>query len=164
MTQALISDLSRTLLFPIDANYRGSLNSLYKELQQKYPPGFNFFDYFKWNQDLHDYYQSLRQKHDIDIYIFTTDAIQEDPAVSGIIETTFSRVFTIRDFTASGKDDKTAYEQLLDKVGLTASDCIYVDDSLTNIQAATAAGLIAIKFENNGQVIVDINAQVAATK
>ena len=116
MIKAIISDFSRTLLFPKDKTYEGSLNQLYKELKEK--DGFKFFDYFEWNQLLEEFYEKLLLEKKIDVYIFTTEKIQEDPEVYPYTQRIFSDVFTVEDTNNLTKDNSEAYELLTDKLEL----------------------------------------------
>jgi 2-haloacid dehalogenase len=46
------------------------------------------------------------------------------------------------------KPDPRLYEVLLDRIGHDASNCIFIDDSLSNVEAAARLGFDAIRFEN----------------
>lgn len=46
------------------------------------------------------------------------------------------------------KPDSEIYHILLERTGLKASECIFIDDSLPNIEAAITLGFQALHFEN----------------
>ena len=46
------------------------------------------------------------------------------------------------------KPDATIYRLLLDRAGLQASDCVFIDDTLTNVTAAQDIGMHGIHFKN----------------
>ena len=46
------------------------------------------------------------------------------------------------------KPDATIYRLLLDRAGLQASDCVFIDDTLTNVTAAQDIGMHGIHFNN----------------
>ncbi len=46
------------------------------------------------------------------------------------------------------KPDPRIYELLLKRNGLKAEDCVFVDDSLVNVEGARAVGLQAIRFQS----------------
>ncbi|WP_018633251.1 HAD family hydrolase [Neomegalonema perideroedes] len=46
------------------------------------------------------------------------------------------------------KPDLRIYETLLKRNGLKAEDCVFIDDSLPNVEGARAAGMKAIHFQN----------------
>lgn len=47
------------------------------------------------------------------------------------------------------KPDLRIYEHLLEKFGLTAQECLFLDDSLENVKGARAAGLRAHHFQGD---------------
>lgn len=140
----MISDFSRVLLFPKDETYKGSLNSLNKELIEKYGENYAFFNYFKLNEELIEYYKSLN----LPLYIFTTDVIQDNPALKPNLEKVFRRIFRAKELNIV-KTEPKAYEFLVEELGLDAKEILYIDDNKDNIQAAYKAGLVAFLFENN---------------
>lgn len=155
MIKAIISDFSRTLLFPKDKTYEGSLNQLYKELKEK--DGFKFFDYFEWNQLLEEFYEKLLLEKKIDVYIFTTEKIQEDPEVYPYTQRIFSDVFTVEDTNNLTKDNSEAYELLTDKLELRPEEILFIDDSENNLTAARSAGLNVIQYKNLPRLINDFS-------
>lgn len=155
MIKAIISDFSRTLLFPKDNAYQGSLNQLYKDLKQK--DGFKFFDYFEWNQLLEEFYEKLLLVKKIDIYIFTTEKIQEDPEVYPYTQRIFSDVFTVEDTNNLTKDNSEAYKLLTAKLELKPEEVLFIDDSEVNINAAKSVGLNVIQYRNMARLINDFN-------
>lgn len=50
------------------------------------------------------------------------------------------------------KPDKKLYHLLLDRYNLSAENTIFIDDNIKNIKAAEELGMIAIHFENSGQL------------
>ncbi len=50
------------------------------------------------------------------------------------------------------KPDLKAFEILLERLGLPASEVVYIDDNSENIEAARKTGLDAILFESTGQI------------
>ncbi|HLC92372.1 MAG TPA: HAD-IA family hydrolase [archaeon] len=63
----------------------------------------------------------------------------------------FREVFLSHE-TGKIKPFPDAYLNFLEKTGLKANECIYVDDSLRNVLPAMALGFAGIKFENNEQL------------
>ena len=115
MIKALITDVSYVLLQPKDVSYNGGLNALYKS--KKDEKGFDFFDYFKVNTELINYYDALKSKYSI--YILTSDVIQDaadlQPYWDGLIEEIFS---ASKMGTHKSKPD--AYQMVLNKLKLNA--------------------------------------------
>ena len=50
-----------------------------------------------------------------------------------------------------GKPDLRIYRILLDRYGLKAEECVFIDDRLSNIEAGEKVGIQGIVFENREQ-------------
>ncbi len=57
------------------------------------------------------------------------------------------------------KPDPKIYQLLLEKAGVPAEDCLFIDDSLTNIRAAQALGFGTIHFQSPEQLRAELSAQ-----
>ena len=155
MIKALISDFSRVILTPTDANYHGSLNDLHKELSAR--GDYEFWEYFCVNQDLLDFYKTLGEH--IDIHVFTTEFIQEHPALQPKIEGIFKYVFSGARLGLK-KTDPQAYKTIIKEIGLKPEEILYMDDKQANLDAAKEAGLAVIHYESNKQAEEDIQKAV----
>ncbi|HMT19362.1 MAG TPA: hypothetical protein PKD15_04965, partial [Candidatus Saccharibacteria bacterium] len=91
---AIITDFSRVLLFPTDNNYAGSLNELNNRLM-KDDPDYTFLDYFSLNKELLAFYRELQTE--LPVFIFTSDSIQEHPAIKEGLAQTFRGVFSAKE-------------------------------------------------------------------
>ena len=89
MISTIISDFSRVILDVKNKEYKGSLNSLYKDLLS-HNRKFDFFDYFELNNDILNLLTTLRNKYSINV--FTTGTIQRAPEISEIIKPIFDNV------------------------------------------------------------------------
>ena len=49
------------------------------------------------------------------------------------------------------KPNKDIFEHLLNKYGLHAEDCVFIDDSEKNVNGARAAGIKAILFTGDAE-------------
>lgn len=147
--KALITDVSMVLLFPSDNSYTGSLNALYKEKSGL--SDFSFFDVFKLNTDLLNFYKSLNLK----IYILTSDAIQDAPELQQYWQNTIGEIFSASKM-GTHKSEPAAYEMVLQKLNLKANEVIYIDDNEENIAAASKVDLVTRLYKNNAQIISDI--------
>ena len=52
------------------------------------------------------------------------------------------------------KPDPRIYQALLDKYSLRASECVFIDDNLANVQAAFALGFAGIQMKENVGTLV----------
>jgi HAD superfamily hydrolase (TIGR01509 family) len=149
--KALISDVSKVLLFPKDEKYEGSLNALYKEKSAN--ADFKFFDYFELNTELLNFYKSLKGK--ASVYILTSDVIQDAPELQSYWNGTVDQIFSALKM-GTHKSEPGAYEAVLSKLSLKANDAIYIDDNKDNITAAKSVGLNTLLYENNEQARSEI--------
>ena len=148
MIKALVTDFSRVLLHPLDPNYSGGLNSLQRELEAQ--GEYDFWAHFKLNQELLEFYKAVGQR--IPVYIFTSEYIQDHPAVKPQLESVFTAVLSAARLGLSKKDPET-YQIIAEKIGVQTADVVYTDDSLVNVTAANKGGMRAVQFETNAQII-----------
>lgn len=155
MIRHILVDFSRVLLFPKNQKYSGALNDLYKEIIKI--GSYKFFDYFRLNEELIQYLDTLKGKYTFSI--FTTDIIQNDPALREFLEKYFSFVFVAMELGISKKDAK-AYTLIAEKLGCLPSEVIFIDDNKFNVDAAKKAGLNVIQFVSNKQLVVDLSQKI----
>lgn len=157
MIKAIITDFSRVLLFPTDETYLGSLNGLHKQLSQE--PNYNILDNFKINTELLDFYGSLKGR--VNLYIFTSETIQDDPAFQQSIKPVFDSIFSAAKLGIN-KKEFSAYEALLKEINLKPYEVLYVDDAEVNILAAKEAGLNVLTFKTTNEAVHEIENQLNA--
>ncbi|MCB9823253.1 HAD family hydrolase [Candidatus Nomurabacteria bacterium] len=145
--KAVITDFSRVLLFPKDDTFTSSLNALNNQLLDK-NPDYDFWRYFKINHELLNYYKSLN----FPVYIFTSETIQDHPAVKALLEGTFKDIFSAKKLGLSKKEPKS-YEDLAKITGHNPNEIFYIDDNYDNFTAAKDGGCKAILFKSNDDVI-----------
>lgn len=151
MIKALISDFSRVLLFPKDDSYLGSLNALHKELSAH--GNYNFWEYFRVNQDLLAFYKTINEH--TTLFMFTSEFIQEHPALQPILEGLFSRTFSGARLGLK-KTNPQSYITISQEIGLNPEEIIYIDDNQINIDTAQKAGLAVIHYKSTEQTKKDI--------
>ena len=147
MITTLLFDFSRTLLFPKDTNYNGKLNDLYKSIISK--KDYNFFEYFTLNDKLLDYLKPLKNKYVLAVY--TTDIIQNDPAVKPKLDSLFPHVFAANDLGINKKDSQ-GYNLIATTLGQKSEEILFIDDTMENLEAAQKAGLQTVQFISNKQL------------
>jgi len=151
----VLSDLSRVLLFPKDKNYLEGLNELHKKLLAEKGAGYPAFEYFELNQELLDYYESLRDSHTF--AVFTTDIIQDHPDIRNALKKVFVRIFSARELGVV-KNDPFAYQLIASLLKVAPFACIYIDDQENNVNAAKEAGMHAFVYRSNPVLIQQIKA------
>ncbi len=63
-------------------------------------------------------------------------------------------------FVGVRKPEARIYEMTLERLGLPAGACLFVDDLLPNIEGAREAGMAAVHFRDNEQAITEIRAAI----
>lgn len=144
MIKALLFDFSRTLLFPKDKTYTGGLNDLHKKIQEN--PNYNFLESFELNKELLDYLETIKNK--FGLHIFTSESIQEDPAIKDDLAKIFTKIFSAKEIGLSKKDPK-AYQFIAKELNLNTDEILFIDDSSENLESAKTAGLQTLQYKDN---------------
>jgi putative hydrolase of the HAD superfamily len=63
-------------------------------------------------------------------------------------------------FVGCRKPEARIYEMTLERLGLPAAACLFVDDLLPNIEGALKVGMSAVHFQDNEQAIAEIRAHL----
>ena len=61
-------------------------------------------------------------------------------------------------FVGCRKPEARIYELTLERIGMPAEACLFIDDLDPNIEGAEAAGMSAVHFRDNAQAIGEIRA------
>jgi putative hydrolase of the HAD superfamily len=64
-------------------------------------------------------------------------------------------------FVGCRKPESRIYEIILDRLGLPAERCLFVDDVLVNCEGAEKAGMSAVHFQDNEQAIAGVRSALA---
>lgn len=151
MIKAFVSDFSRVLLSPKDDSYSEGLNALHKKLSTG--GDYDFWLYFQLNHDLLDFYKTISEH--TDVYMFTTEYIQEHPALQSKLSGIFKKVFSGARLGLK-KVDAQAYHFIAEEISLKPEEILYMDDKQENLDAAKEAGMVVIRYETNVQAKKDI--------
>ena len=83
-------------------------------------------------------------------YIFSTssrDICEKILKHIGIYEFFKDRFYSVEDFDAYKKNESTeVYEKLCEAIGITPKDCIFIDDSYSNLNFAKQTGMTTIRI------------------
>lgn len=110
------------------------------------------------NNELLNYLADYKKKHeDINLVLFSncgkelSEYIEKEYALSDVFDVTlYSGVI------GAAKPDKKAFERALDSVGVSANQCLFIDDKEANIAAATALGIPSLLFTSTDECITAI--------
>ena len=61
-------------------------------------------------------------------------------------------------FVGCRKPETRIYEMTLERIGMRAEECVFIDDMEPNIEAARELGFTAVHFQDNEQAIAEIRA------
>lgn len=148
MIKALLFDFSRTLLFPVDKEYSGSLNELYK--LKKGEDNFIFLNYFVLNSELISLLGALKEYYKL--AIFTSDSIQNDPAIYSNLNSIFTKIYSAKEIGFL-KSDPKAYEYIANDLDLSCDEIIFIDDSKENTDIASKAKLNTIVYKGIDKLV-----------
>lgn len=157
MIKAILSDFSRTVCFPTDPEYSGSLNDLHDKLKNS--ESYTIWDHYSLNDELLAYYGELRKQYDV--YLFTTRYLQEWPEIKEKISSVFKKIYSVAADNLPGKKDPQAYIQIATDLGLSTESILFIDDDDENLEAAKQAGVLTVRFESERQAIADIKEKLA---
>ncbi|MCL5091090.1 MAG: HAD-IA family hydrolase [Patescibacteria group bacterium] len=152
MIKAIVSDFSRTLLFPVDEKCDQGLNAY--QAKVSLDPNYFFFDYFKFNEKLLAFFERIKEQ--FAMYIFTTGKIQETPEIKERLALIFKKIYTV-DSVGFRKDDQRAYLYIAQDLELGPSDILYIDDQVLNVNTAKDAGLKSLQFQEDKEFYQQLN-------
>lgn len=94
--------------------------------------------------------------------IFTSSTREHTQAVLTALGIShhFGRTFDIRDVGYVGKPAESAYRTVLDAIGAEAERCVFLDDSLANVRAASRLGMRTV-LVGAGNCATDVDLHVA---
>lgn len=146
--KTFLFDFSRVLLLPLDKTYKEGLNNLYNELKES--QNFNFHNYFILNTELISFLKTIKDL--VPLYMYTSEHVQEDPAVNKIVSDLFIKIFSAKRIGFK-KTDREGYIYIANIIHKNPQDIIFIDDNASNVQTATEAGLTAVLYTSNKNLI-----------
>lgn len=149
----LLFDFNNVILFakrsiPID---------LIMMLQQKVDPQavekklsqIDFDHYFEFNTDLLHFLQEIRNSQTATITIYTNSTFSiAAPKSKKTVATFASSVYQAK-VLSKPKDSAASYQFIADQLNAKPPEILFVDDLITNIEAAAKAGLHTHHYTNN---------------
>jgi epoxide hydrolase-like predicted phosphatase len=114
------------------------------------------------NPALIDYMYALRHERGYRLAMLTNNVREWEPRWRAMLAV--DEIFElVVDSSAVGmrKPDPAIYALTLERLGLVAEQCLFVDDFAHNCEAAAAAGMVAVHFRENDQAIAEIEAALS---
>jgi putative hydrolase of the HAD superfamily len=124
-----------------------------------------YFANLRPNRSMIDYMRELRGR-ELRMAILTNNVREWEPhwrAKLPELDEIFELVVDSA-FVGMRKPDPRIYELTVERLGggLTASDCVFVDDNEVNVEAARELGMSAVHFRDAEQAIAEVEALLAA--
>lgn len=145
MIKAIISDFSKVILLSKSDTKKG-LNNLHEEL--KIESNYKIFNHFLLNQELLDFYQRLKKRFNIKLYLYTAGILHDENEIKEIIENNFDKIYGAFELDLP-KDDPDSFKTLAGKIGIETNEILFIDDSFLNIEAASKSGVNVIQYMGN---------------
>jgi putative hydrolase of the HAD superfamily len=115
-----------------------------------------YFDALHPNPEMIDLMQELKRA-DYRMAMLTNNVKEWEPLWRAMLPV--DEIFeTVVDsgFVGCRKPESRIYEITLERLGLPAESCLFIDDILLNCEGAEKAGINAVHFQNNDQAIPEI--------
>jgi putative hydrolase of the HAD superfamily len=113
------------------------------------------------NDALFDYYRRLRARG-LRLALLTNNVREWEPLwrpklpIDEVFETVVDSAFV-----GMRKPDAGIYELTLERLGLPAQECVFVDDLAINVDAARALGMQGVHYHDTAQAIRELDALLA---
>lgn len=158
MITTFLFDFAHVILLPKDKSYTGALNDTYKDMQSQ--GNYTVWNEFILNAELLQYIANNLKPYPS--YIFTTGTVHKDKAILPYVKDLFVKMYSVAEIdrqsfsTNKSKKDPASYIYIADDIGKKPEEILFVDDSLSNIEAAKTAGLQTIHFQSNAQFFSEL--------
>jgi putative hydrolase of the HAD superfamily len=115
------------------------------------------------NEELFAYYRRLRDERGLRLGILTNNVREWEPLWRAKlpIDEIFEDVVDSA-FVGMRKPEPEIYALALERLGVEASACAFVDDTEVNVDAARALGLHAVWFRDTRQAVAELEALLGA--
>ncbi len=161
MIKSIISDFSRTILFPKDLVTSLELNGIHKReianiknknvyelnnedlnLTESVYPAYNFYII---NHPLLNLFSSLKHHKELKLYVFTSGFVQTHPDFKEDLSI-FDQIVSISDLNNISKRDSESYKLFCEKFDIVPEEAIYIDNEKVCLDAASQIYLNTILF------------------
>lgn len=161
----LVFDFNKVLLFPkrsvpvdmiMSLTFQSSHGKNRPDRMQNLFEIIDFDHYFEFNQELVTFLHEINQSASVKIHIYTNSTYSiEAPKAEKVIAAFTDSVYKAKDL-AKPKDLAASYIYLADEINAKPSEILFIDDTITNTQAAAQAGLHTHHYTNNQDLFAAI--------
>jgi putative hydrolase of the HAD superfamily len=116
------------------------------------------------NERMIEHLRALKEEQGLRLALLTNNVREWEPRWRAMIPDVDDLFELIVDsaFVGMRKPDPRIYELTLERLGLPAEACAFLDDLEVNCDAAAALGMAAVRFVDTDQAIRDLDAALAA--
>ena len=127
--------------------------------------GARYFARLETNHAMLDHLRSLRDERGIRLAMLTNNVREWQARWQAMIPEIDELFELIVDsaFVGMRKPDPAIYTLTLERLGLPADACVFIDDMDVNVTAAREVGLRAVQFTDTDATIAAVEAAIAAT-
>jgi putative hydrolase of the HAD superfamily len=117
-----------------------------------------YFDALEPNQPMIELMRELRRRG-LRLALLTNNVREWEPLWRSMIPVDeLFEVVVDSAFVGHRKPEREIYEIVLQRLGLSADECVFVDDTEVNCDAARKLGMTAVHFRSNDRAIAEIRA------
>ena len=123
-----------------------------------------YFAQLEPNEELIAYLRGLKEERGLRLAMLTNNVREWEPRWKAMIPGIDELFELIVDsaFVGMRKPDPAIYELTLERLGLPAAACVFLDDLEANCDAAAALGMHAVRFLDTAQAIAGVEAALDA--
>ncbi|MGI8513218.1 MAG: HAD family hydrolase [Solirubrobacteraceae bacterium] len=121
-----------------------------------------YFEHLHPNDELIEYMRALRDRG-LRMAILTNNVREWEPLWRAKLPV--DEIFELvvdSGFVGMRKPDRAIYDLTLERLGLPAEACLFLDDIEVNVDAARELGILAVHFRDTEQAIAELEAALAA--
>lgn len=144
--KVLLFDFNNLLLFQSKATAEAaSANIVEIEIPGAYSP------LFYLNQELLEYIKQHKENYKT-VILSASEFTLDQPIVKEAVQPYFEQILMAKEY-GWAKDIPASYKAAAEELKVDPEEILFTDDKTSNIEAAQAAGITSIHFENNKQFI-----------
>ena len=124
-----------------------------------------YFEHLQPNEPMIDFVRGLRVDRGMRSALLTNNVREWEPKWRSMLPE-IDEIFEVvvdSAFVGMRKPDPAIYELTVERLGdgVTASDCVFIDDVDANCEAARGVGMHAVQFHSTEQAIAEVEALLA---
>jgi putative hydrolase of the HAD superfamily len=115
-------------------------------------------DQLEPNHELFDHFRALRAERDLRFALCTNNVREWEPLWRAKLP--IDEVFDVvvdSAFVGTRKPEPQIYAITLERLGVPARACVFLDDLAVNVEAARAAGMHGIVYRDNARALVELS-------